>query len=245
MVREDDAMIEDITVAPMTEDFILWRCLHSGPLSRHTIGQWPPDDKTPWERYRARNTALLSKLTQVYGACAIVAREGDEIAGQLRFYPKAVQQMDGAGGLCLQQDHPAGPVDDFAERECPALSELEDKTLVVHCLMAGSPGESGKQYKRRGIATRMAKALIQWARGHGWESIEAPSFEDIPILYQWTGNAGHTFWEKLGFHAADRFPNPHFRERNRFVLNIEEQAKTMGLDPARARDRIVMRLDLA
>jgi GNAT superfamily N-acetyltransferase len=198
----------------------------------------------PWDRYRVRNKALLHKLTEVYGACAIVARQGPKIVGQLRFYPKAIWQTKGAGLLCLQQDYPAGPVDDFAEREFPPHTELEDRTLVVHCLMSGSPGESGRQYKRKGIATRMAKGLIQWAGDHGWEGIEANSFEDIPILYQWTGCAGHTFWEKLGFHIADRFPHPHLQERNDFVTKIEEQAKTMGIEPARARDRLVMRLDL-
>jgi GNAT superfamily N-acetyltransferase len=198
----------------------------------------------PWARYRLRNKALLSTLTEVYGACAIVAREGDEIVGLLRFYPKIVRDMDGAGLLCLQQDHPAGPTDDFAEREFPAQTELEDRTLAVHCMMAGSPSEKSRLYKRKGIATRMAKRLIQWATEHGWEGIEAPSFEDIPILYRWTGNAGHTFWRKLGFHVVDRFPNPHLQERNQFVIKIEEQAETMGIDPASARDRIVMRLDL-
>ena len=121
-------MIEDIVIKPMTEDFILWRCLHGGPLSRDTIDQWSSDDKMPWERYRARNKALLSKLTEVYGACATVAREGDKIAGQLRFYPKAVWDMDGAGLLCLQQDHPAGTVDNFADRHFPPREELEDQT---------------------------------------------------------------------------------------------------------------------
>jgi len=227
---------------PMTRDFILWRCLHSGPLSHDTIDQWSPDDKVPWERYRIRNRALLSKLTEVYGACAILAREEDRIVGQLRFYPKAVCEMEGAGWLCLQQDHPAGPMDDLAEREFPARTELEDNTLEVHCLMAGSP--SDERYKRRGIGTRMAKTLIQRAKDHGWEGIEANSFEDIPILYQVTGCAGHTFWEKLGFHIADRFPHPHLQEQDEFVAKIEEQAKAMGIEPTRARDQLVMRLDL-
>ena len=37
-------MIEDIVVEPMTEDFILWRCTHGGPLSCNTIDEWSPDD---------------------------------------------------------------------------------------------------------------------------------------------------------------------------------------------------------
>ena len=132
-------MIEDVVVEPMTEEFILWRCLHGGPLARDTIDQYPPGGTIPWERYRERNIPLLVKITRTYGACAIIARDGDEIVGKLRFYPKAVCDLEGAGSLCLQQDHPAGPVDDFADRDFPALAQIADKTLVVHCMMTGSP----------------------------------------------------------------------------------------------------------
>ena len=47
-------MVEDVVVEPMTEEFILWRCLHGGPLSRDTIDQWPPDTAMPDSRQRAR-----------------------------------------------------------------------------------------------------------------------------------------------------------------------------------------------
>jgi hypothetical protein len=238
----EDTVIEDIAIEPMTGDFILWRCLHSGPLSHDSIDRWPADDNMPWARYRARNRPLLSHLNELYGACAIVARVGDEVVGQLRFYPRAVWQMDGAGLLCLQQDRPAGPVDTFATMHFPPQDELQDRTLEVHCLMVGSPGDL--IYKRRGIATRMVKTLICWDRENGWSAIQADAFEEIPILYEVSGCAGNTFWEKLGFHVADRFPHPHLQERNDFVLKIEEQAVDMGVDPERARDRLVMRLDL-
>src|SRR5512133_356386 len=97
-------MVEEIVVEPMMEEFILWRCLHSGPVTRDTIEQFPADNPLPWERYRKRNIPLLRKLTQTYGACAIMARDGDNVVGQLRFYPKSVCSMEGAGDLCLQQD---------------------------------------------------------------------------------------------------------------------------------------------
>jgi len=74
--------------------------------------------------------------------------------------------------------------------------------------------------------------------------IQANSFEDIPLLYQVSGSAGHTFWEKLGFHVAERFPHPAFQKRNDFVIKIEEQGKAMGIAPERATDRIVMCLNL-
>jgi len=243
----ENIMVEDVVVEPMTEEFILWRCLHGGPLSRDSIDEWPSASTLPLGRYRERNTPLLVKITRTYGACAIIARDGDEIVGQLRFYPKAICSMDGAGCLCLQQDHTAGPADDFADRDFPDPAQIDDKTLVVHCMMTGSSQQKENPYQRKGIATRMVGALIEWAKANGWDRIEADSFEDIPIIYEITGSAGHTFWEKLGFGLVDRHPHPDLQDRSQFdefVKTLEEQAKSIGIGPERASDRLVMRLDL-
>ena len=158
--------------------------------------------------------------------------------------------MEGAGGPCLQQDPPGGPVDDFADRDFLGPAEIEHKTLVVHCLMTGSSLQKENPYQRKGIATRMARALIEWAKANGWDRIEADSFEDLPIIYEGTGSAGHTFWEKLGFRLVDRHPHPALQDQNErtefheFVKTLEKQAKSIGVPPERARDRLVMRLDL-
>lgn len=187
---------------------------------------------------------MLGKLTKTYGACAILAHHADSIVGQLRFYPKAVCDMEGAGGPCLLQDPPAGPTSDFAERDFPPLDRIKDKTLTVNCLMTGSEHQEENPFQRKGIGTRMARCLIQWAQANGWEGIEADSFEDIPLIYDMTGSAGHTFWEKIGFHIADRHPHPELQIRNQFVETLEEQATAIGIPADRARDRLVMRLDL-
>jgi GNAT superfamily N-acetyltransferase len=239
-------MIEDVVVEPITEEFILWRCLHGGPLSFETIDLWPETGEMstmPWERYRERNVPLLRKLIQTYGTCAIVARDGDQIVGQLRFYPKVVCAMND-GSLCLQQDHPAGPGDRFADNDFPDPAAIEDKTLSVHCMMTGSSLQAENPYQRKGIGTRMARTLIQWAGANGWEHIEADAFEEIPHIYEVTGSTGYMFWEKLGFYVADRHPHPHLNGHDDFVRNLEEQAKAIGISPEMARDRIIMRLDL-
>ena len=163
-------MIEDVVIEPMTEAFILWRCLHGGPLSCKTIDQWPAASTMLLERYRDRNTPLLKKLIQTYGTCAIVARDGEKVVGQLRFYPKVVCAMNG-GYLCLQQDPPAGPADGFADSDFPEPTSIEDKTLSVHCMMTGSSLQAENPYQRKGIGTRMAETLIQWAGANGWEHI--------------------------------------------------------------------------
>ncbi|MEN6425227.1 MAG: GNAT family N-acetyltransferase [Phycisphaerales bacterium] len=237
-------MVEDVVIEPMTGDFLLWRCLHHGPLSRDTMERLPASGEVPWERCRARNVPLLAKLTRTYGACAIVARDGGHTVGYLRFYPKAVCTMAGAGCLCLQQDYPAGPAEDFADADFPALSQIEDKTLVVHCLMTGSAQRKENPYQRKGLGTRMVKALVEWARVNGWRRIEADSFEDLPLIYEITGSAGHTFWEKLGFRLADRHPHPDLQGRDEFVLKLEEQARSFGIPPEKAKDRLLMVLDL-
>jgi GNAT superfamily N-acetyltransferase len=240
-------MNKNVVVEPMTEEFIVWRCLHNGPLSCKTIDQWSDASTLPLERYRCRNKPLLDKLTKTYGSCAILACDGDNIVGCLRFYPKAICDVEGAGGLCLQQDPPAGPVEEFAAVDFPDPEQIEDKTLVVHCLMTGSSLENENPYQRKGIGTRMVRELIKWAKINGWERIEADSFEDLPIIYDITGSAGHTFWEKLGFYLADRHPHPELQspgEYVEFVTMLEEQAKAAGLPPETARDRLIMRLDL-
>lgn len=235
-------MIEDVVVEPMTEEFILWRCLHDGPLSCKTIDVWPKTYTMLLERYRDRNVPLLRKLIQTYGTCAIVARDGEMVVGQLRFYPKVICAMENAGWLCLQQNPPAGPADGFADNDFPEPAAIEDKTLSVHCLMTGSDQQAENPYQRKGIGTRMAETLIQWAGANGWEHIEAEALEDIPLVYDVT--TGYTFWEKLGFHIADRHPHPDLQGQDEFVQKLEEQAKAVGISPERARDRIIMRLDL-
>jgi len=191
-------MHDDVVIEPMSEEFILWRCLHSGPLTRGTIDRWPSGGQVDWKRYRERNVPLLKALTRTYGACAVLAYDGDRIVGQLRFYPRVVWKMMGAGEICLQQDHPNGPLDDFAQAGFPPLAQIQDKTLLIHCLMTGSPQREDNPFQRKGIGTRMVHFLIRWARANGWERIEVDAFEDLPLIYRMTGSAGKTFSVFMG-----------------------------------------------
>jgi GNAT superfamily N-acetyltransferase len=236
--------MHDVEIAAMGEDFLVWRCLHFGPLTCETIDDWPQDGQIDFERYRKRNLPLLEKLTRAYGACAILAKAGDRIVSQLRFYPKALWSLKNAGELCLLQDFPSGPKDDFGSEKLPPFSELEDKTLVIHCLMTGTELQETNPYQRRGIGSRMVRYLIDWAKTRGWERIEVDAFEDVPLIYEITGSAGINFWRKLGFRIIDRHPHPYLQDRSDFVLKLEEQARAAGISPVKAKDRIVMRLDL-
>ena len=236
--------MDDVTVEPMTGEFLLWRCLHGGPLTLKTIDHPLPDERVPWDELRARNLPLLQKLTQTYGACAIVARAGERIVGQLRFYPKAVCAMPGAGGLCLQQVFPAGPQPGFGRTTFPPLEQLQDKTLLVHCMMTGSPSQAENPYQHKGIATRMVRCLVDWARRRGWQAVEAVAYEDLEIVYAITGSTGKGFWQKLGFQICEVGVEPAINEDEGFASLMREQAEACGLPPEAVTNRYVLRLEL-
>ena len=238
-------MPQEIIIEPMAERFIVWRCLHGGPLSLQSIDHWPSDSPLAWESYRARNLLLLRKLIQTYGTCAMLARDGDQVVGQLRFYPQAILSMEEAGMLCLQQDFPAGCTERLVEKRFPPLEEIEDKTLVVHCMMTGSPQQRENPYQRKGIGTRLANALIAWAGERGWEQIEAGAFEDLPILYAFTGGAGKGFWERLGFRVVATRIEPELGREGELLRALREQAAARGLDPESVMNLHTMRLALA
>ena len=230
----------------MTDGFVLWRCLHDGPLTNETVNHLP-EPCAFWETLWARNIPLLTKLHQVYGACAVLVRDGSRVVGMLRFYPKTVCQMTAMwSGMCMQQAFAAGPADDFADSAFPPLTQITDKTLFVHCMMTGSPGQKDNPYQRRGLGSGMVRTLIEWARERGWTAIEANAGADLPCIYAITGKTGRMFWEKLGFHVVATIMNPAFREdTNGFVSRLLKEAAERNMDASEAKSKYTMRLDLA
>ena len=235
-------MVSQVVIEPMTEEFILWRCLHRGPLSKETIEAWPADGPD-WERRRAINMPLLTKLMRTYGTCAMLARDGTRVVGFLRFYPKWLYAHMKAG-LCMQQDSPEGPSEDLVEERFAPLEEIEDKMLTVHCMMTGSPFQTENRYLRKGIGTRLAQGLLSWAEAQGWRGIEATAYEGLDILYANTGQAGVHFWERLGFQLVRTEKEPALAEDNAFVRKMREEARAVKIDPEKISNRYVMRLEL-
>jgi len=236
-------MLESLVVEPMSEDFILWRCLHAGPLNRGNIDAPQPNIEVDWPSIRARNIPFLKKLTRTYGACAILARDGDAVVGTLRFYPKTLCEFgDSGAGFCLQQKYPYGPSDDLAAGESPPFKNLTDRTLFVHCLfIASTPGDPDR-YRRKGLATRLARELIRWARDRGWSAIEATSYEEIPMLYAISGVAGRRFWNRLGFKTVQQDTEPGIA--GELLETLRRDAVRAGLRAEDVANRYTMRLEL-
>lgn len=235
-------MSEDSRLTP--KNFLLWRCLHNGPFIKETIDHWGPDEQLPWATYQARNLPLLQKLTRVYGSCAVTAWDGERVVGMLRFYPKAICAAPAAGMLCLQQEFPYGPADHFTENNFPPMQELADKTLRVHCIMTGCPAWKENPYQRRGIGTRLVKQLIRWGKENGWAAIEATAYEEIPMLYEISGQAGKRFWEKLGFEVCETGIEAALLEENEFTSALKKQMIDTGLPVEIMKNKYTMRLPL-
>ena len=224
---------------------MLWRCLHGGPLTTATVDQPPEDERhMPWQALRERNLPLLQKLRDTYGAYAIIARDGDRIVGQLRFYPRAIMELPDAGLLCMQQLYPEGPLPQVAQARFPPLAEIANKTLVVHCMMTGSPSQPSNPYQRQGIGTRMAQELMRWGKAQGWTGIEASAYADLPLLYAISGAAGVRFWEKLGYRMLREEIEPWFAQNPDFLQAMIADAAAHGIDPAIIQHKHIMRTDL-
>lgn len=235
----------DVVVEMMGREGSVWRCLHGGPLTAQNMEELTPHPAMDWPRIRRRNVALLAKLTDLYGSCAVLARSGQEVVGVIRFYPKAVWQMQGACGLCLQQCEPNGPADAFAQSAFARLEQMEDKTLEVHCLTVGQPGVPGGTYQRKGIGTRMVRELERWAAERGWRAIEATAHEDLPTLYAVTGNTGRRFWEKLGYAVGMMEVETAFTNDSDFTRTLKREAVAIGLQEGDIVNRYTMRKELA
>jgi GNAT superfamily N-acetyltransferase len=180
----------------------------------------------------------MTKLIRTYGSCAILAREGEHVVGTLRFYPKAVLDMPEAGKMCMQQFHPAGASPELVDRDFPPLDQINDKTLMAYCLFVSA------SHQRQGLASRLAKTLVRWARERGWRAIEANAYEDIPIYYRVTGVAGKAFWHKLGFRLAAQNVEPEIHKHADFLATARREAAELGMDSKDVANRYTMRLTL-
>jgi len=223
-------------IKPMTEDFILWRCLHGGPHTGATLEDWS-ENETGWPTHRAINVPVLGKLMQTYGTCAMLAWDADRVVGFVRFYPTVLLSFQEAGGMCLQQSHPAGPSDRLVHRRFPPLDEIEDKQLTVHCAMTCRPykdaAEGKKVGARQGIGQKLVKGLIEWARQHGWKRIVRRAHADLDCMYGIYGGGGKAFWEKAGFKVVGtRYGESPNDDEWKAIVESQAEAKGMSKEEA-------------
>jgi hypothetical protein len=92
------------------------------------------------------------------------------------------------------------------------------------------------------LATRLALELVRWATEHGWSSIEANAYEELPMLYAISGVAGRRFWEPAGFRMVHQDTEPGIS--GDLLEKLLLDALAAGLRPENVANRYRMRLDL-
>jgi len=226
--------MDSLILKPMDSSLLVWRCLHDGPITRVNLDAPPDESRLPSRESAVR---LLGQLTDRYGSAAILAWEEDEVVGLLRFVPRVVARMEGCGGFCLLMPHPAGPTEDFPLAVLPARETIEDRTLVVTCMQLLSDRQ------RQGLGRAMVERLKSWARNEGWDAIEATAYQDLPLVYEVTGNAGRRWWEDLGFHVTESMEEEAMKYYGDFVHSLEAQAREREMDPGKVTRKFIMRWD--
>jgi GNAT superfamily N-acetyltransferase len=225
-------MMDSLILKPMDGSFLIWRCLHDGPITRENLNAPRDESFLPYQESAVR---LLRQLTNRYGSAAILAWEGDKVVGLLRFVPKVVSQMEGGGGFCLLMPFPAGSIEDFPHRVFPSKKTIEDRTLVVTCMQLLA------DLQRQGVGRDLVERLKSWAREEGWEAIEATAYQDLPLVFEISGNAGRSWWEDLGFHVRESMEEEAMKGYSDFVHTLEIQARERAMDPKEVTQKFIMR----
>ena len=263
----------NVEIRPMGVDLVTNVCLHHGPLAACTLTPstdekvdarllthpWPDsliDELAPQLGQHlfcppgrsVERREFLREVTLRYGACAIQAWDGDLIVGVVRFFPSGLLLRLGQQSPDLQSSWfwPAVEADDPAN------------TLFVLCVETGAanfqPGilvappdepTAGDPlaYQRRGIGSLLVRALIDWAREHGWARLQVGAGQDLEIVYGLTGTGGRTFWEKLGFRTERELPVLPWVAGDLPVLSYQASRRRMDLDDAQRQWLMVLDLE--
>ena len=148
-------------ICAMDKDFILFRCLHDGPLNPSnietksmTIGSLPREQLD-------RNKKFLSHLVDAYSSCAMLAVEDDSVVAHARFYPQNI--YDQYKICCHDPKHAI--TQEIAEMEFPPLANQAERILRITCFFVH------KDYRGQGLSHKLINAILKWAKNNSWKSV--------------------------------------------------------------------------
>jgi GNAT superfamily N-acetyltransferase len=186
---------------------------------------------------------FMREMIQRYGTCALLAWEGGKVVGFVRFYPMEIARM--------VDERRAGRAEPILDPTLACDPEHDHATLWVHCVMTSRPYTGGttevgstsggdrifraaeEAGARKGVGLRLAKALVPWAREHGWKRIIKIAPCDLDFFYGIWGGGGKTFWEKAGFRAVGTIYRPQeWSEEDMATLRAQTADKGMTEEDA-------------
>ena len=152
----------------MDKDFILFRCLHNGPLSPSNIEAKHMDIGSLSKEQIDRNKKFLARLVDAYGSCAMLAMEDDSVVAHARFYPQIIYDRF---TICCQDPNHA-ITQEIAAMELPPLSNQAERILRITCFFVH------KDYRGQGLSHKLIDAILKWAKNNSWKSVRCFAYLD-------------------------------------------------------------------
>ena len=198
-------------ICPMDKDFILYRCLHSGPLSPFNIEAKSMNiERLPTEQLE-RNKKFLTRLVDAYTSCAMLAWEDDYVVAHARFYPQII--YDRFKFCCHDPNYPI--TREIAEMELPPLTNKAERILRITCFFVH------RDYRGQGLSHKLIDAIIKWAKNNNWKSIRCYAYQDNYWLASEMCTPMLRTYKKYGFDKIGIVTLPEVRDFLQQIKNGE------------------------
>jgi len=152
----------------MDKDFILFRCLHNGPLSPSNIETKSMNIASLTKEQIDRNKKLLRRLIDTYGSCAMLAMEGDSVIAHARFYPQIIYNQ--FKFCCHDPKHII--TQEMVEMNLPPLTNPTERILIITCFFVH------KNYRGQGLSHKLIDTILKWAKNNAWKSVRCFAYPD-------------------------------------------------------------------
>ncbi|MFC1551008.1 GNAT family N-acetyltransferase [Candidatus Latescibacterota bacterium] len=196
-------------IVPMTNDILLYKCIHSGPLDCSTPETTDNSIAPVSKEQLERNRKFLSQLIDTYGSCAMLAIEENSVVGHVRFYPKFL--IDRYEFCCHVAEYSI--TDEIIKTDLPPIESLDNRTLRINCFLID------KTYRGQGLSGDLITAIVDWAGSNGWKAVSALATHDNYWLSQQMCLPKLSTYQKLGFETKELIVIP---EAGEHLKNIEE-----------------------
>jgi GNAT superfamily N-acetyltransferase len=182
---------------------------------------------------------FMREMIQRYGTCALLAWEGRTVIGFVRFYPMKIARLAVEGH--------AGEFEPVLDCTLACEPDEDEGTLWVQCVMTCAPYTGVRQDAppavradenfraaqdvgaRKGIGLKLARAVVPWAREHGWKRIIKVAHPDLDFYYGIWGGGGKAFWEKAGFTSIGTIYGPQDWSGGDYGAFLRAQAAEKGM----------------
>lgn len=155
-------------ICPMDKDFILFQCLHNGPLSPSNIETKSMNTARVPRKQLERNKNFLTRLVNAYGSCAMLAWENDYVVAHARFYPQVI--YDRFKFCCHDPNYAI--TQEITEMELPLLTDRAERILRITCFFVH------KDYRGQGLSHQLIDAILKWAKNNNWKSVRCFAYQD-------------------------------------------------------------------